>query len=48
MRALIVGLLMLSSCVTPGGLMPDGQETTPPYGWEQYCLENPEDVSCRH
>ena len=45
--ARILIFLLLSGCsVAKPPLMPNGPDTTPPWGWEDYCRRNAEDPSC--
>jgi len=46
----VIGLaVMLSACTTSNTLKPVlGDESYAPFGWVQYCIDNPKDKQCKH
>jgi len=45
----VIGLaVMLSACTTSNTLKPVlGDESYVPFGWVQYCIDNPKDKQCK-
>lgn len=47
MRVIVI-CLMLSACTTNNTLKPIlGDESYTPFGWYQYCSDNPKDIECK-
>jgi len=43
----IVLVIMLSGCASHDS--PTwGEQQKPPFGWTQYCIDNPKDMQCKH